>query len=168
LQACFDVNVRGVELGSALISVQGVIDLVVAGLILARSVGWHGECGWTYQGAQVIPDLGDVGIEANGSGIRIERVAVLINLVVENAYGAPEGGVTTIAIDGLLIGFVGFGILLLRHVAATEQIPALCILVVWEVSGEGVEVPSDLPELTDFSRYSMACSWLLKLLLCWW
>lgn len=23
------------------------------------------------------------------------------------------------------------------------------------------------PELTDFSKYSMACSWLLKLLLCW-
>ena len=27
---------------------------------------------------------------------------------------------------------------------------------------------SYLPELTDCSRYSMACSWLWKLLLCWW
>lgn len=36
------------------------------------------------------------------------------------------------------------------------------------VSMETQTIPADviLPELTDFSRYSMACSWLLKLLLC--
>lgn len=26
---------------------------------------------------------------------------------------------------------------------------------------------TSLPEPTDFSKYSIACSWLLKLLLCW-
>jgi hypothetical protein len=71
----------------------------------------------------------------------------------------------------LLVGFVGLGVLLLRHVASTKQVPALCIVLVCrQLAGVSADekIGLDLPEATDFSRYSMACSWLLKLVLCWW
>lgn len=83
-----------------------------------------------YQCAQVIPDLGNVRVKADGAGVGIEGVPVLVDLVVQNTNGAPEGGVPAITVDGLLVGLVRLGVLLLRHVAAAEQVPALGVLLV--------------------------------------
>jgi hypothetical protein len=148
LQTSLDVNVGWVEIRSPAVSIESVGNLVVARLI---------------QRTQIIPDLGDVWIQANGTRVSIKRIAVLIDLVVEDTNRAPEGGVATIAVDGLLVGFICLWVLCLRHVAATEQVPALSVVVVWE---ERVRTNVKmvwcteifLPALTDFSRYSMAFS----------
>ena len=72
-----------------------------------------GEVEQTYQSSQVVPDLGDVRVQADGAGIRIQRISVLVDLVIQNANRAPEGWVPAISINSLLIGFVCFGVLLL-------------------------------------------------------
>lgn len=115
----------------------------------------------TYKSPKVIPNFRDIGVQTDRTGVRIKRVTVLINLVIEDANRAPESGITSISVDCLLIGLIGLGILLLRHVTSTEKIPALCIGVVCIPLNPTVNVQcinQDSPELTDFSRYSMACS----------
>ena len=84
----------------------------------------------TDQGTEVVPDLGDVRVQADGARVGIERVTILVDLVIEDADGAPKGGVAAIPIDGLLIGFVGLGILLLRHVTTTEEVPTLRVALI--------------------------------------
>lgn len=74
----------------------------------------------SYQSAQVVPDLGNVWVEPNGAGVRVERIAVLVDLVIKHSDRAPEGWVSPVTIDSLLVRFVCFGILLLRHVASTK------------------------------------------------
>lgn len=155
-QACFDVDVGRIEISSASVRIERVAGLVVARLI---------------QSTKVIPDFGNVGVQANGARVRVKRIAVLVDLIVEHTNRTPECRVATIAVHGLLVGFVGLGVLLLRHVASTKQVPALCIVLVCrQLAGVSADekIGLDLPEATDFSRYSMACSWLLKLVLCWW
>jgi hypothetical protein len=116
-QACFDVDVCGIEISSASVRIERV-----AGLIVARLI----------QGAKVVPDFGNVGVEANGARVRVKRVAVLVDLVVEHTDRTPECRVAAIAVYGLLVGFVGLGVLLLRHVASTKQVPALSIILVYQ------------------------------------
>lgn len=87
----------------------------------------------TYQSAQVIPDLRNVRIEADGTGVGVERIAVLIDLIIQDTNRAPKSRVLSITVHGLLVGFVGLGIFLLGHVATTQQIPALGILIIWNV-----------------------------------
>lgn len=67
----------------------------------------------THQCAKVIPDLGDVWIESYGAGVRVERIAILIDLIIEYSDGAPEGRVPAITVHCLLVGFVGFRVFLL-------------------------------------------------------
>ena len=52
-------------------------------------------------------------------------IAELIDLEAQHPDGAPERGVSSIAIDSLLIRFVCLDILLPRHVGTTEEIPGL-------------------------------------------
>jgi hypothetical protein len=111
----FDVHVGWVKLGSSGVSIQSVVGLVVARLI---------------QSTEIVPDLGDVGVEADGPRVSIQSIAILVDLIVQHTDGAPEGRVATITVDGLLVGLIGLGILLLRHVAATEEVPALRISLV--------------------------------------
>lgn len=110
-----------IEVCCSLVGVQGVCGLVVTRLVLERSAfcGTHQRGARSYQSAQVVPDLGNVWIEANGARVRVECIAVLVDLVIENSDRAPEGWVSPITIDSLLVRFVCFGILLLRHVAST-------------------------------------------------
>ena len=84
----------------------------------------------THQCAKVVPNLGDVGVEANGSGVRIKRVSVLVDLVVQDSDGAPECRIASVTVDCLLVGLISFGKFLLCHVTATKQIPALGVLIV--------------------------------------
>lgn len=67
----------------------------------------------TYQSSQVVPDLGNVRIQAYRAGVCIQRISVLVDLVVQNAYRAPECRVPAVAIDGLLIRLICLGVLLL-------------------------------------------------------
>jgi hypothetical protein len=97
------VLVGGIQLGGALVGIESVVGLVVARLV---------------QRAKVIPHLGDVGIEADGPGVSVQSIPVLVDLVVENTDGAPKGRVSAIAVDRLLVRFVCFRVFLLRHVAA--------------------------------------------------
>jgi hypothetical protein len=116
LQTSLDVDVGWVEISGPTVRIESVGDLVVARLV---------------QGTQIIPDLRDVWVQANRTRVSVKRIAVLVDLVIEDTNRAPEGGVATIAVDRLLVGFVCLWVLSLRHVAATEQIPALSIIVIW-------------------------------------
>jgi hypothetical protein len=67
----------------------------------------------TYQSAEIVPDLRDVRVQANSSRVRVQGISVLVDLVIQDTNGAPKSGILPIAIHGLLIGFICFGILLL-------------------------------------------------------
>lgn len=84
----------------------------------------------TYQSSEVIPDLREEGIETDCPRVRVKGIPVLVDLVIEDSNRAPEMRVPTVTIDGLLIRLVRLGVLLLRHVAAAQEIPALGIQVV--------------------------------------
>jgi hypothetical protein len=84
LQACLDMYVGRIQVSCPLVCVKSV-----GGLVVARLVLWHGQhdkeewaASSTYQSSQVIPNLGDVGIQPNSTGVCVERIAVLIDLVV--------------------------------------------------------------------------------------
>lgn len=109
------MRVRWVKFGSSLVGVQSITDLVITAFI---------------QRAQVVPNLANVRVQSDGPGVCIECVAVLVDLVVEYTNGAPEGRVSTIPVNGLLVGFIRLGVLLLGHVATAKQVPALSIIVV--------------------------------------
>ena len=85
----------------------------------------------THQCTEVVPNLGDIRIEADGARICIKRITILVYLVVKDTDRAPEGGIASIPVDCLLVGFVSLGELLLGHVTTTQQVPALCIFIVW-------------------------------------
>lgn len=88
----------------------------------------------THQSAEVIPDLGDEGVQPNSPAIRIQGVPVLVDLVVQDTNGAPEGWVAAVPIYSLLICFICLRVLLLRHVASAKQVPALSVAVVFASS----------------------------------
>jgi hypothetical protein len=67
----------------------------------------------TYQSSQVVPDLGNVRIQAYRAGVCIKCISVLVNLVIQNANRAPECRVPSVTIDCLLIGLIGLWVLLL-------------------------------------------------------
>lgn len=106
------MRVVGIQFSSSLVSIQGIANLVVARLI---------------QGAKVVPNLRDKGVESDGPRVGIQGVAILVDLIVQDTNRTPEGGVPAIAIDGLLVGLVSLGVLLELHVATAEQVPALGI-----------------------------------------
>ena len=112
MQALGDNRVAWVELRSASICVDSIRDLVIAALV---------------QATEVEPDLRDVRVDADRPRVRIQCVTELIDLEVENADGAPEGGISPVAVDGLLIRFVCLVVLLTCHVCTPEEIPALGI-----------------------------------------
>lgn len=92
------MDVGWVQVSSSSVCVERVASLVVARLV---------------QGAKVVPDLGNVGIQTNGTRVSVKRVSVLIDLVVEHADRAPESRVPAVAINSLLVGLVRLRILLL-------------------------------------------------------
>lgn len=112
LEALGNAGIRRVEFACAGIGVDGIRDLVVAAFIEA---------------AEVEPHFGDVGVDPNGAGVSVECIAVLVDLEVENTYGAPERRVATVTVDRLLICFVRLVILLTRHVSAAQEVPTLSI-----------------------------------------
>lgn len=118
LEASNNVGVVGVKLNCMLVSVERIIDLVIAGLV---------------KGAQIVPHLGNIGVDSNGSKVRVERVSKLIDLVIQNTNRAPKGRVVAVAIYSLLICFIRIVIFLLSHVTAAKKIPRL------GVSGIGLE-----------------------------
>jgi len=61
------MHIRRVKFCSPAVSVKGVIRLVVARFV---------------KSTQVIPDLGDVGVQADGARISVQSIAVLVDLVV--------------------------------------------------------------------------------------
>lgn len=67
----------------------------------------------TYQSSKVVPDLGNVRVQAYCAGICIKCISVLVDLVIQNANRAPECRVPPVSVDRLLIGLIRFWILLL-------------------------------------------------------
>jgi hypothetical protein len=112
LEALGDGGVAGIELSGSGVGVYSVVDLVITALV---------------QGAKVEPDFGDIRVDANGTGVSIEGVAVLVDLEVQNADGAPERRVSPVAIDSLLVCFIRLVVLGSGHIRTTEQVPALRI-----------------------------------------
>lgn len=111
-QPRLDRWVLRVEIESSSVRVDGIGDLVVARLV---------------EGSQVEPDFRDVRIESNRTRVRVESVSVLVDLEVEDSDRAPEGRVSTISVDGLLVGFVGFVVALTCHEGSSEEVPALSV-----------------------------------------
>ena len=85
----------------------------------------------TYQSTKIVPDFGDVGVQTYSPGVCIESVAVLVDLVIEHADRTPECRIASVAVNRLLVSFVRLGVFLLRHVAPPEEVPTLCILLIW-------------------------------------
>lgn len=92
----------------------------IANLIVARFV----------KRSQVEPDFGDVRIDPNRSGIGIEGISVLVDVVIKDADGTPECGVATVPIDGLLVGLIRFLVFLDSHIGSAEKVPALRIAAI--------------------------------------
>lgn len=136
LQSRFDVLIRRIQFGSALVGIEGIGGLVVARLILhcVSNRLFNDKSCEAYQCSKVVPHLGNVWVESNGTRVRIQSVAVLIDLVVEDTDRAPECRIASIPVNGLLISLVGLGILLLRHVATSQEIPTLSIGIVYRRS----------------------------------
>lgn len=84
----------------------------------------------THQSSEVVPNLRDIGVQADSARVSIERIPVLVDLVVKNTNGAPERRVPAITVDGLLVSLVRLRVLLLRHVTATQQVPTLRITLI--------------------------------------
>ena len=127
------MGVGGIQFCCTGVRIQSIRRLIVAGFVLVRiSTLWsqHGTGEQTHQCAKVVPNLGDVGVEANGAGVGIKRVSILVDLVVQDSDGTPECRIAPVTVDCLLVSLVCLGKLLLRHVTATKQIPALGVLVV--------------------------------------
>lgn len=143
LQPCLDVRVVGVQFRSALVRVESIGNLIVARLILVivalvskgKVSGTRCRAQATYESTQIIPDFRDPWVEPDGPRVRIQRVTVLVDLVIQHSDRAPEGGIPAVAVNGLLVSFVRLGILLHLHVAAAEEIPALRIRVVYVALG---------------------------------
>jgi hypothetical protein len=111
-----DVDVGRIKISGPSVCVERITRLVVAGLV---------------QRAEIIPNLRNVGVEANGARVCVKRVAVLVDLVVEDTNRAPERRVATVTVNCLLVGLVGLGVFLLRHVAPTKKVPTLGVILVW-------------------------------------
>lgn len=116
-----------------------IVGLIVTGFILwlkpsAVGLFQRGKArNQTHQGTKVVPNLGNIRVEADGTGVRIKCITILVDLIVKNANGAPKCWIPPVPIDCLLVGFVRFRELLLCHVASAKQIPTLRIFVVWNV-----------------------------------
>jgi len=110
-----DVDVGGIKVSGPRVCVERITSLVVARLV---------------KRTKIVPDLRNVGVETNGTRVRVKRVTVLVDLVVEDTNRAPECRVATVTVNCLLVCFVGLGVLLLRHVATTEKVPALGVVLV--------------------------------------
>lgn len=112
LEAVLDGIVGRIQLGRTRVRVNGVGDLIVARLVEA---------------AQVVPNLPDVGVEADGTRVGIQGVTVLVDLEVENTNRAPESGVSAITVHCLLIGLVCLVVPRASHERTSQEVPALCI-----------------------------------------
>jgi hypothetical protein len=77
--------------------------------------------------AQVKPDLGNIRVDADGTGVCIKGVTELVDLEVKNPNRTPKGGVPAIAVNCLLVGLVRFIVLLASHVRTAEEVPALSV-----------------------------------------
>jgi len=97
LETLLDVVVVGIEVSSLGVGVERVTQLI------ARLV----QC------AQIVPHLAQVWVETDRPAVRVQCVTVLVDLVVEDTDGTPEGGVATIAVNSLLVSVVSLSVLLL-------------------------------------------------------
>ena len=82
------MNIIRVEVSGSCVRVQSVTCLVVARFILrVVSSGTNRESikQQTYQSSQVVPDLGYVWVQSDRTGVRIKRISVLVDLVVEHS-----------------------------------------------------------------------------------
>lgn len=170
LKPSLDMRVGRIQLGGSLVSIEGIVYLVVARFILkqqsaersqddkdTRSHPRYGgrKAGQTYQSTKVVPDLRDEGVQANRTGVRVERISVLVDLVVEDTDGTPECRVPPVTIHSLLVSLVRFGIFLLSHVASPKEIPALRIRVICHV------LDIALQSCLKPSRHQVGCQTLL-------
>jgi hypothetical protein len=112
IQSFLDDDISRVELLGTDIRIHGILDLLITTLV---------------QRPEIKPHFGNVRVEADRTGISIERVLELVDLEVEHADRDPKRRIAAVAVDGLLIGLVRLVVLLRRHVRASEQIPTLRI-----------------------------------------
>jgi hypothetical protein len=117
LQSLRDDRIARVEFARPGISIDGIGYLVVATLVKA---------------SEIEPNFGNVRVDSYGTGVGIKSIAKLVDLEVENSYRAPEGWIASVAVDGLLIGFVCLVVLLTCHISAAEKVPALGIRWIWK------------------------------------
>ena len=103
----------GVELRGTGGGVNRVQNLVVATLI---------------QTVEVEPDLRNVRVDTDGTGVCIERVAVLVDLEVQNTNRSLEYRVAAIRLHYLLVGVVRLVVLLAGRIGTAEKVPALSVI----------------------------------------
>jgi hypothetical protein len=88
LQASFDMHVRRVKISSTLVCVERIGCLVIARLVLEHVSGCFAEARaekQTYQCTKVVPDLRYIWVQTDCSGVCIKRIAILVDLIIENS-----------------------------------------------------------------------------------
>lgn len=110
VKSVFDRGIVRVQVLCTSVRIDRVVDLVITGLV---------------QTAEVVPNLADVRVESDCSRVRVQGVTILVDLVVEHPDGAPEGRITAVSVDGLLVRLVRLVVLLATHKCSTEEIPTL-------------------------------------------
>lgn len=124
-QPILDGLVIRVQVRRPRIRINGVPDLIVTALV---------------QTAEVEPDFGDVRVDPDGAGVGVEGVAVLVDVVVEDADAAPERRVAAVSVYGLLVCLVRLLVFLYGHEGAAEEVPALGVGAVgFQALGETVD-----------------------------
>lgn len=115
MKSLLDDRVPRIKIGCTSIGIDGIGDLVIAGLVKT---------------AEIVPNFADVWVEADGTGISIKSISILVDLIVQHTDGAPEGGVSSVAVHSLLISLVCFVVPLSSHESAAKKVPALSIIAV--------------------------------------
>lgn len=115
IQTLLDMRILWIQIRCALVSINRILDLVVASLI---------------KSTKIVPDLTDVGVDTNCLAIGIQCIPELVDLEVEQTDRAPECGIPTVPVHSLLIGLVSLAKILLGHVATAHKVPRLRIRVV--------------------------------------
>ena len=136
LEALLDGHISGLEFFGTHVRVHGILCLLVAALV---------------ERAQVEPNLGDVWVQPDRTRVGVEGVLELVDLEVEDTDGDPKCRIATVAVDGLLVRFVGLVVLLRGHVGTSKEIPALSVgwickdIVSKAVSTQSIPPPVAMP-----------------------
>ena len=82
------MHVRRIKIGGTLVCVERIGGLVIARLVLEHVSECFAEARVerpTHQCTKVVPDLRYIWVQTDCSGVCIERITILVDLIIENS-----------------------------------------------------------------------------------